>query len=241
MPAGSCSTGRWSRCCHRFRGIDVARLHAFADQLARADAEDAYRASGELLSRFLARMIAGAARRQLAERRLSPAKRGDAAPRRLCRPRALGSAARGNRTRLCQHRPAQPRSQASLTRCLLCNRGAGAVKAPRRSPTGSRPVPAYIWGDAEEGGPAVFRQPADLRRQQSSASRSCLLHRGMRCDGAGHGPMLVDSHCHLDFPDFAAEREAIIARARFGGRQDDADDQHPARRVRRGEGNRRSA
>jgi len=26
--------------------------------------------------------------------------------------------------------------------------------------------------------------------------------------------MLVDSHCHLDFPDFAAEREAIIARAR---------------------------
>jgi TatD DNase family protein len=29
--------------------------------------------------------------------------------------------------------------------------------------------------------------------------------------------MLVDSHCHLDFPDFAAEREAIIARARTAG------------------------
>ncbi|MBV8088807.1 MAG: TatD family hydrolase [Alphaproteobacteria bacterium] len=29
--------------------------------------------------------------------------------------------------------------------------------------------------------------------------------------------MLVDSHCHLDFPDFAAEREAIIARARKAG------------------------
>ena len=29
--------------------------------------------------------------------------------------------------------------------------------------------------------------------------------------------MLVDSHCHLDFPDFAAEREAIIARARAAG------------------------
>ena len=26
--------------------------------------------------------------------------------------------------------------------------------------------------------------------------------------------MLVDSHCHLDFPDFAPEREAVIARAR---------------------------
>ena len=29
--------------------------------------------------------------------------------------------------------------------------------------------------------------------------------------------MLVDSHCHLDFPDFAAEREAVIARARSAG------------------------
>lgn len=29
--------------------------------------------------------------------------------------------------------------------------------------------------------------------------------------------MLVDSHCHLDFPDFAAERDAIIARAREQG------------------------
>lgn len=29
--------------------------------------------------------------------------------------------------------------------------------------------------------------------------------------------MLVDSHCHLDFPDFAAERDAIVARAREEG------------------------
>ena len=29
--------------------------------------------------------------------------------------------------------------------------------------------------------------------------------------------MLVDSHCHLDFPDFAAEGEAVIARARAAG------------------------
>jgi TatD DNase family protein len=26
--------------------------------------------------------------------------------------------------------------------------------------------------------------------------------------------MLIDSHCHLDFPDFASELDAVVARAR---------------------------
>jgi TatD DNase family protein len=30
-------------------------------------------------------------------------------------------------------------------------------------------------------------------------------------------PMLVDSHCHLDFPDFAVELDAVVARARDAG------------------------
>src|SRR6201987_4106409 len=29
--------------------------------------------------------------------------------------------------------------------------------------------------------------------------------------------MLVDSHCHLDFPDFAAELDTVVARARAAG------------------------
>jgi DNA polymerase-3 subunit delta' len=43
--------------------IDVAELYAFADKLARPDAEEAYRASEALLSQFLARMVARAAGR----------------------------------------------------------------------------------------------------------------------------------------------------------------------------------
>jgi TatD DNase family protein len=35
--------------------------------------------------------------------------------------------------------------------------------------------------------------------------------------GEGRAAMLVDSHCHLDSPDFAAEREAVIARAHTAG------------------------
>ena len=40
-------------------------------------------------------------------------------------------------------------------------------------------------------------------------------------DGAGReahmNPMLIDTHCHLDFPDFAPERDAIVSRAREAG------------------------
>jgi DNA polymerase-3 subunit delta' len=44
--------------------LDGPALHAFADRIARADAEDAYRTVTELLTQFLARMIAEAARRR---------------------------------------------------------------------------------------------------------------------------------------------------------------------------------
>jgi len=45
--------------------LDVIRLHAFADRLARADAAEAYRAGGDLLLQLLARITARSAGRQL--------------------------------------------------------------------------------------------------------------------------------------------------------------------------------
>ena len=38
-----------------------------------------------------------------------------------------------------------------------------------------------------------------------------------RADGRAGVSVLVDSHCHLDFPDFAEERDAVIARAVAAG------------------------
>ncbi len=46
----------------RDHGIDPAALHAFADRLARPDAEDAYRAVEELVGQLLAHLAIGAAR-----------------------------------------------------------------------------------------------------------------------------------------------------------------------------------
>ncbi len=35
--------------------------------------------------------------------------------------------------------------------------------------------------------------------------------------GSSELPAVIDSHCHLDFPDFAAERDDVVARALAAG------------------------
>lgn len=52
--------------------IDIGRLHALADRLARADADDAYRACEELLGRFLARLARDAARGRVGGEEIVP-------------------------------------------------------------------------------------------------------------------------------------------------------------------------
>ena len=44
--------------------------------------------------------------------------------------------------------------------------------------------------------------------------------------------MLIDTHCHLDFADFDAERDEVVARARFGWRGADGDDLDAGAQVR---------
>ena len=85
----------------------------------------------------------------------------------------------------------------------------GGRQAPRPPRRAERP--------ADAGG---RRGPVRARGRQGAADPAAnlsTLRRGCsEPPGAGR-LMLIDSHCHLDFPEFAAERDAIIARARAAG------------------------
>src|SRR5689334_23858249 len=50
-------------------------------------------------------------------------------------------------------------------------------------------------------------------RRYHATSRSCVS----LSQSLPRAPMLVDHHCHLDFPDFAGELEDIVGRARTAG------------------------
>src|SRR5207245_8204869 len=102
----------------------------------------------------------------------------------------------------------------------------GAVDDGRSCATGDGALPALHSGLGREaarpfgytGGQAQFRAcprgTCACARRRLAGTRGCVsaLRR------AGHQSlMLVDSHCHLDFPDFAEERAAIVARALEAG------------------------
>ena len=79
--------------------------------------------------------------------------------------------------------------------------GGETARASRRSARGTQLLRAYgtkriapgrLVAAARAGVPALCRARAGLQKRLT---------------------MLVDSHCHLDFPDFAAELDAVVARA----------------------------
>src|SRR5439155_22368243 len=66
--------------------------------------------------------------------------------------------------------------------------------------------------------PARLRRLADTHRAGiDAAGADCRVPALCGAGGGGEGVMLVDSHCHLDFPDFAGDLDGIVARAEAAG------------------------
>ncbi len=113
---------------------DPGRLHGFADRLARGDAEDAYRATEELLSQFLARIAAAA----LSGKSGSEENLDDeivAGERAAMRTLSAGAGPASwadlhakIAERFCRRRRAQPRPQADAARRVLCHHRDGALE-----------------------------------------------------------------------------------------------------------------
>jgi len=169
-------------------GVDLARLHAFADELARADAEDGYRAAGELLSQFLARMAAGAARRRLGEEEIVAGESG--AMQRLAA-RAEPARWAALREEIGQgfataDRLNLDRKQAMLGAFLAIGEQARWKHTAVRSWITAGPGPYLGFGDSDDRRPSFLRHDADLLRERYAAPRPCLPDRGRRCAGAFH-------------------------------------------------------
>src|SRR5690348_651219 len=61
-----------------------------------------------------------------------------------------------------------------------------------------------------------------MRFQQRSCPAALPCRRPSRCSRSSstasrRKAMLIDSHCHLDFPELAADRASVLARARAAG------------------------
>ena len=153
------------------RDIGIAKLHAFADRLARTDAEDAYRA------------VEGTDRLGVRGSR-SPSGPGTG----RWRPRAR---LRGRSASLPTDALNLDRKQTILGAFFAVGRG--AVEAHRcrrpgrvRSRTGRGCGPYLRLGEDHERRSAVFSDDPDLLRERPAASRARLYHGGLRCTGTFH-------------------------------------------------------
>ena len=102
----------------------------------------------------------------------------------------------------------------------------GRLKPGTVLPEPAGVFPRYVAPEAEAG-EAPAPKPPEAR------SRRRTLRRRTRPRKAP-SVMLVDHHCHLDFPQLVADREGILARAQGGGRRrhgDHLDAHPPARRC----------
>ena len=84
--------------------------------------------------------------------------------------------------------------------CSICWR---CRRASARSP----------FSAASIASPPAAKLPAPAR----GVPALCRAREARRRNNKGCNNMLIDSHCHLDFPDFAAELDAVVARARAAG------------------------
>src|SRR5215218_4580381 len=93
---------------------------------------------------------------------------------------------------------------------------------------GRHPDPAGDAGCLEQAARQSRRSPGRTRlrsaqhadqgrRYPAAAGRRISALRRTKGRLSGLQPMLVDSHCHLDFPDFAEDLDAIVARAETAG------------------------
>src|SRR5579862_4532521 len=72
----------------------------------------------------------------------------------------------------------------------------------------------------KRGASPIWRRrchPAGHCRRRTRFSRASLRRKRPTAEPGKAGAVLVDSHCHLDFADFATDRDAIVARARDAG------------------------